>query len=1042
MKCTWSVRNAGLLLLCVGALACFFGCSSGPSAPQTPPQGKTLTSIAVTPANPSIAKGATEQFTATGTYSDKSTQNLTSQATWTSSTPSVATINAAGLASAVAKGSTTIGASMSGVNGSTALTVTAPVVTTLQSIAVTPSSPSIAKGTTEQFTATGTNSDGSTPDLTSQATWSSSDASVATISATGLASAMATGITKIQASFDGIPSNLAVLTVTNNGFVGVLTQHNDNARTGQNLNETALTPSNVAVSSFGKLFSQTIDGQAYAQPLYVPNIPIAGRTHNVIYVATEGDSVYAFDADGASAALWHVSLIDAAHGVTGETTGNVANDIGPTCTDTIPQVGITSTPVIDPSTGTIYVEAKSKRTADGKYVQRLHMLDITTGAEKSPGPSVITATVPGTGDGGNTVTFDPLFEHNRPGLLLSNGNVYLAYASHCDQPPYHGWLFAYNASTLAQTAVYVTTPNGVGTNHETGGGIWMSGAGIAADSTGTIFTAVANGAFDATDVGDSILRLKLSGNTISMEDYFTPFDQGTDDVNDYDVGSGGVLLLPDQPGAHPHELVEATKSGAIYLVDRDQMTTNNQHYCSGCTSDPEIVQEFLKVGVPEWLFAAPAYWNNTVYIWGSNDVLQAYTLSNGLLGLSPSSSSTTHFGFPGATPSISASGTTNGIVWAIDSTTPFGSGGLGPKPSVLHAYDATNVANELWNSSQAANNRDTAGKSVKFTVPTVANGKVYMGTETELDVYGLLGSNPQQVATPTFSPAAGTYTVLPSGVTISDTTTGALIYYTTNGSAPTTSSTQYSAPIAVSSTTTIKAIAAASGLSNSAVATAIYTIQSSGGGNPPNYGSGFTPAGLTLNGNAAINGNLLRLTDGGAKEASSAFFNTQVNVQSFTNDFTFQLTNATADGFTFTIQGNSPSALGIGGASLGYGPDLTGVGGIGKSVAVKIDFFSNATEGTDSTGLYTNGASPTVPSVDMTSSGLNLLDGSAMNVHMTYDGTTLTWTITDPGAGTTFTTSAAVNIPSIVGGTTAYVGFTAGTGGLSAIQDILTWTWH
>jgi hypothetical protein len=1040
MKCRLPVRNAGLLLLCFGALACLCACSSGPSAPQTqpPPPAKTLTSIAVTPAKPSISKGATQQFTATGTYSDKSTQNLTSQATWTSSSPSVATISAAGLASAVAKGSTTIEASMSGVNGSTALTVTVPVVGTLQSIAVTPANPSIAKGATEQFTATGNYSDGSTLNLTSQATWSSSNASIATINAAGLASAVATGTTTIQASLSGIPGS-AVLTVTSTGFAGVLTQHNDNARTGQNLNETSLTPSNVTVGSFGKLFSQAVDGQAYAQPLYVPNVSIAAGTHNVVYVATEGDSVYAFDADGASAALWHVSLIDAAHGVTGETTGNLTNDIGSSCTDLIPQVGITSTPVIDPTTGTMYVEAKSKRTADGKYVQRLHMLDITTGAEKSPGPQVITATVPGTGDGGTTVTFDPLFEHNRPGLLLLNGNVYIGYASHCDQPRYHGWLFAYNASTLAQTAVYLTTPNGVGPNNETGGGIWMSGTGIAADSTGNIFTGVANGAYDATDVGDSILRLALSGNTISLQDYFTPFDQGVDDFNDYDVGSGGVLLLPDQPGAHPHELVEATKGGKIYLVDRDQMTTNNQHYCSGCSSDPEIVQEFLNAGNPVWVFSAPAYFNNTVYIWGSVDVLKAYTLTNGLLSQSPSSSSTHMLGFPGATPSISANGTMNGIVWAIDSSTAFGSPGLGPAPAVLYAYDATNVGKQLWSSAQAPNNRDIAGKSVKFTVPTIANGKVYIGTETELDVYGLLGSNPQQVATPTFSPAGGTYTVaqLQSGVTISDTTSGALIYYTTDGSAPTTSSTQYSAQIAVASTTTIKAIAVASGLTNSAVATATYTIQSSGGGNPPNYGSGFTSAGLTLNGKAAINGNLLRLTDGGAGEASSAFYNTVVNVQSFTNDFSFQLTNATADGFTFTIQGNSPTALGVGGSSLGYGPDKTGVGGIGKSVAVKIDFF-----GSDSTGLYTNGAPPTVPSVDMTSSGLNVADGSAINVHMTYDGTTLKWTITDPGAGTTFSTSAAVNIPSIVGGTTAYVGFTAGTGGLSAIQDILTWTWQ
>src|ERR1700730_15709493 len=693
MKPTRSVRFTGLLLLFVGALSCLFGCGSGSSTPPPTPPAKTLTSIAVRAANPSIAKGTTEQLTATGTDSDGSTQDLTIRATWSSSNTSVATISAAGVASAVAVGSTTIQASLNGINGSMSLTVT----------------------------------------------------------------------------------------TTTANLVGVFTQHNDNARTGQNLSETALTPSNVQMSSFGKLFSAPVDGQVYAQPVYVPNVSIAGNgTHNIIYVATEGDSVYAFDADSSSATLWHASLIDAAQGGTpGETTGNISSDLDPICTDLVPQVGITSTPVIDPSTGTMYVEAKSKKT-DGTYVHRLHILDITTGAEKSSGPRVITATVPGTGDGGTTITFDPLRNLNRSGLLLLNGTVFLGYASHCDEVPYHGWMFAYNASTLAGTAVYITTPNG----QQGQGGIWMSGAGIAADSNGSIFTAVGNGSFGPTDVGDSVLKLALSGNTISLSDYFTPFDQGIDDANDYDVGSGGVLLLPDQSGAHPHELVEGTKGGSIYLIDRDQMTTNNQHYCgSGCTSDPEIVQEIQNAGVAVWLFSTPAYWNNTVYFWGTSDVLKAYTLSNGMLGKTPSSSSTTSFGFPGATPAISANGNTNGIVWAIDATTQPSAPGTGGGPAVLHAFDGTNVARELWSSAQAPNNRDTAGKSVKFTVPTIANGKVYIGTETELDVYGLLGSNPQQVATPTFSPAAGTYASAQS-VTILDTTSGALIYYTTDGSAP------------------------------------------------------------------------------------------------------------------------------------------------------------------------------------------------------------------------------------------------------------------
>src|SRR5579862_8871575 len=319
----------------------------------------------------------------------------------------------------------------------------------------------------------------------------------------------------------------------------VLTQHNDNGRTGQDLGETILTPSNVNPSTFGKLFSMPVDGYVYAQPLYMSNVSIAGGTHNVVYAATEGDSVYAFDAD-TGAQLWHVSVIDTAHGATsGETTINFQTAHDANCTDLVPQVGITGTPVIDPSSGgTIYVEAVSKE-ANGTYIHRLHMIDIATGAEKSPppGPKVITATVPGTSDGGTTITFNALLQLNRAGLLLSNGTVYISYASHCDDKPYHGWLFAYDASTLAQNAVFISTPNGVGL-----GGIWMSGAGIAADSSGNVFTTTGNGNYDATDYSDSIL--KLNGSTMAVADYFTPFNQLDMQAKDYDLGSGGVLLLP------------------------------------------------------------------------------------------------------------------------------------------------------------------------------------------------------------------------------------------------------------------------------------------------------------------------------------------------------------------------------------------------------------------------------------------------------------------------------------------------------------------
>jgi hypothetical protein len=426
-------------------------------------------------------------------------------------------------------------------------------------------------------------------------------------------------------------------------------------------------------------------------------LSIVGGTHNVVYVATEGDSVYAFDAD-TGAQLWHVSVIDTLHGATtGETTVNFQTAHDANCTDLVPQVGITSTPVIDSVAGIIYVEAVS-REANATYVHRLHMLDITTGAEKSPGPKTITAMVPGTSGGGTTVTFDPLLQLNRPGLLLANGDIYIGYASHCDDTPYHGWLFAYNASTLAQNGVFISTPNGVGL-----GGIWTSGAGIAADSDGNIFAATGNGNYDATDEGDSIV--KLNGSTLALTDYFTPFNQADLQAKDYDLGSGGVLLLPDP---NPHELILAAKGGQeldqttslggiIYVVNRDQMTTNNQHYCSSnCNNtDPEIVQEIQKAGNLGWMWAMPAYWNNTVYFWGRDDVLKAYTLTNGLLGAGPSSSSTVSFAFPGATPSVSANGSSNGIVWAID-THAFGKPPNSPGPAVLHAFQATNVANQLY----------------------------------------------------------------------------------------------------------------------------------------------------------------------------------------------------------------------------------------------------------------------------------------------------------------------------------------------------------
>jgi len=542
----------------------------------------------------------------------------------------------------------------------------------------------------------------------------------------------------------------------------VLTQHNDNARTGQNTSETNLNTSNVNVIQFGKLFAMPSDGQVYAQPLYIAGVTINGGVHNLVVLATENDSVYAYDADSSGAPLWKASMVDSAHGGAGETALNSATTTG--CTDTQPQVGITSTPVIDPTSKTIYVESKS---TDGfNYFHRLHALDLLTGNEKTPGPVVIAATVSGTGDGSlnGQIVFNSnnnaLFQLNRSGLLLMNGTIYIAFASHCDNTS-HGWLFAYDSATFTRKSVYVTTPNG-GL-----GGFWMSGAGVAADASGNIFIASGNGTFDttnvpATETGDTILKLGTTNQILTLRDYFTPSDQNNLDIGDLDLGSGGVLLLPDQPGSFPHILVEAGKEGRIYVVNRDQMTTNNSHYCSGCTNDPEIIEESGSAAVggsgqQNGMFNVPAYWNNTLYFWASGDVLKSIPITNGLPDFTHVTGSTPQLGFPGAGLSISSNGTIagTGIVWAINGT-QYGSPGPGPGPAVLYAYDASNVASMLYNSAQNTSNRDKAGNAVKFAVPTVANGKVYVGTSTEVDVYGLLPGVSGQTCPCTIWPSTAT----------------------------------------------------------------------------------------------------------------------------------------------------------------------------------------------------------------------------------------------------------------------------------------------
>ena len=507
-------------------------------------------------------------------------------------------------------------------------------------------------------------------------------------------------------------------TVYVSNYPGTFTHHNDNGRTGQNANETVLSPTNVNQTQFGKLFSYAVDGFTYASPLYVANVSIPGKGfHNVVYAATEHDSVYAYDADGLTTTpLWKVSFL------VGGATTVPCNDVAE-CGDIPTEIGITSTPVIDPNSGTLYVVAKTKESAT--YVQRLHALDITTGAEKSGSPVVIQASVPGTGDGTSTVAFNSLRENQRTGLLLSNGIIYLGFGSHGDNPIYHGWIIAYNATTLQQVMAYCSTPDGAE------GGIWQSGGGLATDATGNLFFAAGNGDFTANtggrDYGDTVEKLSPSGTVV---DYFTPYNQAYMSSTNIELGSAGPVMLLDQPGANPHLLVTAAKNGTIYVVNRDNMG----HYNS--SNDNQIVQNLVNALVnsdaESGNYSSPAYFNGFIYFAAVNDHLKAFQLTNGLLSTSPSSQSAVTYPYRGGSFAISADGTSNGILWAMQDNS-FGT----PDSGVLRAYDAGNLTNELYNTTQAGT-RDALDVANKFSIPLVANGKIFVVSHTQLIGYGLL----------------------------------------------------------------------------------------------------------------------------------------------------------------------------------------------------------------------------------------------------------------------------------------------------------------
>ena len=643
--------------------------------------------------------------------------------------------------------------------------------------------------------------------------------------------------------------SLSFITLASNPvstLTAVLTYHNDNTRWGVNSNETILTPANVNTNSFGKLLSVTLDGFVYAQPLIMTNVNITGQgTHDVVYIATEHNSVYALDADNNTGAnsspLWKTSFLGP--GVTTVPSGDVGTS------DITPEIGMTSTPVIDPVSGTIYLEVKTLE-GGSTYVHRLHALDITTGLERSNfnSPVVISCTnYPGNGggdnDGGNPphVLWNPLREHSRPALTLLNGMVYLSFASHGDNAPYHGWLFGYNATNLALApGVFNSTPNG------SEGGFWDGGGGLTVDAQANIYFQTGNGTFDggttlsaAGDYSMSLLKLSTT-NGITLVDYFAPSNAVALSDSDQDLGSAAPIILPDSVGsaAHPHLVVGGGKTAAIYLVDRDNMGRFN-----GTTGPDQIVQQFNGSSTGD-RDTTPAFFNNTLYIYDANLRMGAFSISNAVINTQPVETPDVFNGKGGATACLSANGARNAILWAMDNA----GGESPPTPCVLRAYNATNIAQELYTSAQLPS-RDAAGDAVKFTIPAIANGKVYVAGQYSLTVYGLAQVF---VKTPVIAPGGGVYTNSVT-VNLSDTTPGAAIYYTLDGTIPTTNSTFYTGPFVLTNSAAVIAGAFLAGAVPSATAAASYINSSAVGNGPGLLGEYWTETSSSAFTNAGFN---------------------------------------------------------------------------------------------------------------------------------------------------------------------------------------------
>jgi Immunoglobulin domain/PQQ-like domain len=713
--------HLGQWTLALSLIACGGNGSSG--SPNTPPPEAVAPQISVQPANQSVTAGQTATFnvTATGTAPvqyqwNRSGTAISGASSATYTTP--ATTSADNGASFAVLVSNSAGSMTS---QPAVLTVTAAAAVAPQ-ISAQPTNQSVSVGQTATFSVTAT---GTSP---LQYQWNKNGTAISggtsatyTTPATTSGDNGASFTVKASNSAGSVASQAAVLTVTTPPAptgADVVTYKYDAMRSGQNLAESTLTTANVSVSTFGKLNNLMVDGRVDAQPLYLSGLMVAAASHNVVFVETEHDSAYAFDAD-TGGLLWHVSLVGA-----GETPSDARG-----CNQIVSEIGITATPVIDRHAGahgTIYVVAMSK-DGSSNYHQRLHALDVTTGAELLSGPTEIQATYVAS-------SFSPGQYEERAALLLSNGTIYTSWTSHCDIAPYGGWIIAFNESTLAIDAALNVALGASGSGYANQGpAIWMSGGGPAADAAGNIYLLTANGRFETTltgagfpsggDYGNSFLKLSLSGTAMSVTDYFTMSGEVAESGADKDLGSGGILLLPDMTDASgnvQHLAIGAGKDGNLYVVSRDNM--------GKFSSVGNNIWQELDGVLPGGIWSTPAYFNSNVFYGPSGGSLLAFPISNAKLASAPASRTSTAFPYPGTLPVVSANGTGNAIVWAYDNSST----------AVLHAYLAGNLATELYNSNQAANGRDNFGSGNKFIVPLVVDGKVFVATTNSVAIFGLL----------------------------------------------------------------------------------------------------------------------------------------------------------------------------------------------------------------------------------------------------------------------------------------------------------------